>query len=169
MKIVALFFLLFASTYGLEAQNQTKTDSKINKKVLWGRITLEAFSMDLCQDWYAPEYVAFVPKTKIIKKLKELDLSNISIELILGSWCHDSHREVPRFIKILNAINFQFDQLQMNALDTFKTSPDYNTNGHKIAYVPTVIVYRNGKEIGRIIESPKKSLEKDLLKIISKN
>lgn len=169
MKIVALFLLLSASTFVLEAQNQTKTDSKINKKVLWGRITLEAFSIDLCQDWYAPEYVAFVPKAKIIKKLEKLDLSNISIELILGSWCHDSHREVPRFIKILNAINFQFDQLQMNALDTFKTSPDYDTKGHKIVSVPTVIVYRNEKEIGRIIESPKKSLEKDLLKIISKN
>jgi len=35
-----------------------------------------------------------------------------------------------------------------------------------IKRVPTFIIYENGEEIGRIIETPKKSLEKDLEKIV---
>jgi len=36
----------------------------------------------------------------------------------------------------------------------------------KIEKIPTFIFIMNGKEIGRIIESPNESLEKDMLKII---
>ena len=35
-----------------------------------------------------------------------------------------------------------------------------------IKYVPTFIVYRNGKEIGRIVESPQTTLEGDLKNIL---
>lgn len=153
----------------LSAQNNTKEDSRINKKILYGQITLDAFEMDLCSPWYAPEHDSYLADTIILKKLREQNLTDISISLIIGSWCHDSHREVPRFIKILEEINYSFDRLQMNALDTDKTSPNFDAKANNVTNVPTVIIYRNGEEIGRIIESPKKSLEKDLLKIISKN
>jgi hypothetical protein len=32
--------------------------------------------------------------------------------------------------------------------------------------VPTIIFYENGKELGRIVESPEKTLETDILKIL---
>lgn len=57
----------------------------------------------------------------------------------------------------------------MNALDTNKTSPDYDAKANNVTNVPTTIIYRKGNEIGRIIESPKLSLEEDLLIILSKN
>jgi hypothetical protein len=57
----------------------------------------------------------------------------------------------------------------MNALDTKKESPDFDAIANKVSLVPTFIVYRNNQEIGRIIETPNQSLEKDLLKILSKN
>ena len=36
-----------------------------------------------------------------------------------------------------------------------------------IEKVPTIIFFKNGEELGRIIETPNESLEKDMLKIIS--
>jgi hypothetical protein len=35
-----------------------------------------------------------------------------------------------------------------------------------IEFVPTIIFYKDGSEIGRIVETPAESLEKDLLKIL---
>ena len=169
MKQLAVLILFFAISNSLSAQNKTIEDSRINRKVLYGNVTLEAFEMDICKDWYGPEYKSFQPKKSIITKLKKQKFNEISIVLILGSWCHDSHREVPRFIKILDQIHFPFEKLQMNALDTKKQSPDYDAKGNNVGRVPTAIVYRNEIEIGRIIETPQKSLEKDLLKILSKN
>ena len=43
------------------------------------------------------------------------------------------------------------------------------TEGLNIEKVPTFIFYKNGIEIGRIIESPEKSIEKDFLKILNGN
>ena len=37
-----------------------------------------------------------------------------------------------------------------------------------IERVPTFIIYRGEKEIGRIVETPKKSLERDLWNIVKK-
>ena len=168
MNKFPLFVLFVAFTTGVFAQNSTKIDDRLNKTILHGRVTLEAFNMDVCKDWYSPEYKSYQIKPGVLKKLQNRNLEGITISLVLGSWCHDTHREVPRFIKILDAISFPYQHLNMNALDTHKTSPDFDTKAYQITRVPTAIVYRNGKEIGRIIESPKKSLEKDLLKILSK-
>ncbi|MDM8159224.1 thioredoxin family protein [Labilibaculum sp. K2S] len=169
MKRLAILLFLSSFILNISAQNQTKQDSRIKMKILFGQLTLDAFNMDVCSPWYVPEHDSYLPDTTIIKELREQNLTDISIHLIIGSWCHDSHREVPRFIKILEEINFPFDQLNMNALDSGKSSPDFDAKANKVTNVPTAIIYRNGEEIGRIIESPKKSLEKDLLLIISKN
>ncbi len=143
----------------ISAQNNTKEDSIINKKILYGQVNLDAFDMDFCSTWYVTEHDSYKADKAILENLLEQSLEDISISLILGSWCHDSHREVPRFIKILEEINYPFDQLNMNALDTNKTSPDFDAKANNITNVPTAIIYRNGKEIGRIIESPTLSLK----------
>ncbi|MDQ2180626.1 thioredoxin family protein [Marinifilum sp. D714] len=164
-----LFFLFVGINLTAAAQNKTIEDTRLKKHVLYGRVTLEAFELDICKDWYGPEYKKYKAKNGIIKKLRKQSFEKIRIDLILGSWCHDSHREVPRFIKILDEIRFPFENLNMNALDTKKESPDYNAKVNHVSRVPTAIIYRNNEEIGRIIETPNQSLEKDLLKILSKN
>lgn len=167
-KIVFLVVIAFIS-FNLSAQNQTKEDSRIEREILFGSITKDAFKMDVCKKWFTPEYESYKLDGDLVKQLKNQNFNNITIDIVLGSWCHDSHREVPRMIKILEKINFPFAKLEMNALDTNKTSPDYDAQANNVEYVPTIIVYKNKKEIGRIIESSKTSLENDLLIIISKN
>jgi hypothetical protein len=169
MKRLASLLIFLSIVLNISAQNNTKEDSRINKKILYGQLTLDAFDMEFCSIWYMPEHNTYKADEAILENLREQNFEDISISLILGSWCHDSHREVPRFIKILEEINYPFDRLQMNALDTDKTSPDFDAKANNVTNVPTAIIYRNRVEIGRIIESPKLSLEEDLLKIFSKN
>ncbi|MEZ4907148.1 MAG: thioredoxin family protein [Saprospiraceae bacterium] len=92
---------------------------------------------------------------------------DISIKVFLGTWCSDSRREVPRFIKILNEAGFDMQNLEIMCLDRDKKAPDYTSNTFNIQYVPTFIVYQKNKELGRIIETPENTLETDLLKILS--
>ncbi len=169
MKKIWLFLFLSTIAIHLKAQDKTKEDSRIKQEVLFGQVTLEAFDMDLFKKWYAPEYKTYQTKKRILKQFADQNLENISIDLIFGSWCHDSHREVPRLIKILEEIDFPFLQVRMNALDTNKKSPSFDAEANNVELVPTFIIYRDKSEIGRIIESPKNSLEEDLFNIISKN
>jgi len=79
----------------------------------------------------------------------------------MGTWCGDSKREVPRFIKVLEAANFPVDNLKIVAVDRrkeqYKKSPTGEEWGLSIKRVPTFIFYKNGKESNRIIESPRLS------------
>ena len=50
--------------------------------------------------------------------------------------------------------------------DHYKESPQHEEKGWDIEFVPTIIFLRNGKELGRIVESPEQSLEKDMRKIL---
>jgi thiol-disulfide isomerase/thioredoxin len=86
----------------------------------------------------------------------------------MGTWCSDSRREVPRFLKLLDVLNFNSSAgLKIICVDDNKKGKGDEVDGLNIELVPTFILSQKGKEIGRIIESPKLTLEKDLLGIIS--
>ena len=85
----------------------------------------------------------------------------------MSVWCHDSHREIPRLSKILEAIDFQEQNLEIIALNRAKKTPNNLQKGFNIKRTPTLIFYKNGKEINRFVEQPIKSLEKDILKILA--
>ena len=90
------------------------------------------------------------------------------IKIVLGTWCIDSRREVPRFVKILDFIEFPSDKILFINVDEEKKGLSDEVQGLEINFVPTFIVYENGKEIGRIIETPFMSLEEDLINIVNK-
>ncbi|MBL4663160.1 MAG: hypothetical protein JKY22_06315, partial [Flavobacteriaceae bacterium] len=79
----------------------------------------------------------------------------------------------PRFYKILDEANFPLERLTMVAVSrdrqAMKQSPGGEHEGLNIHRVPTFIIYKNGKEVNRIVESPVTSLEEDLVNIIQKN
>ena len=85
---------------------------------------------------------------------------DLHIDVYFGSWCHDSVREVPRFLKIVAQSPTLSNRLI--ALDYAKSEPSGSAKNQDIKYTPTFIVYQNDKEIGRIIERPKVSLTADI-------
>jgi thioredoxin 1 len=95
-------------------------------------------------------------------EIAEINLwpKDLHVEVYFGSWCHDSVREVPRFLKIVAQSPTLSNRLI--ALDYAKSEPSGSAKNHDIKYTPTFIVYQNDKEIGRIIERPKVSLTTDI-------
>lgn len=85
----------------------------------------------------------------------------------MNTKCHDSEREVPRLIKILNTLNFSEDNLKIILLDSNKKSSDGYENGKDITNTPTIIFLSESIEMNRIVEFPYENLEKDILNIIN--
>jgi hypothetical protein len=73
---------------------------------------------------------------------------------------------VPRFLKILDTTDYPEENLLMIAVDSKKQASGLDITAYDIERVPTFIIYKEGKEIGRIIETPVQSLEADLQKIL---
>ena len=119
--------------------------------------------------WYITGYDEYVFNPDAIEKLKNIDKSPFNITIVIGSWCPDSRREVPRFMRVLNAGEFSVDRVKLIGVDREKNSPVENFGSLNIERVPTFIIYKNNIEAGRIIETPTTSLEQDLVNILTRN
>ncbi len=96
---------------------------------------------------------------------------------VLGTWCEDSQREVPRFWRLLEAAGNPHLRLSMvavgragdavanQALADLGLGEDYRAE-HGIEKVPTFVFSHDGREIGRIVETPVVSLEADAAAIL---
>lgn len=111
--------------------------------------------------WYLSGYKNYQPDQEIMKQLREVDIDDYSITIVLGTWCPDSRREVPHFMKIVDLWGFPENRIRFIGVDINKVAPlaDYQELG--IDRVPTFIFYENKSEKGRIIEVPVTSLEQD--------
>jgi thiol-disulfide isomerase/thioredoxin len=119
--------------------------------------------------WFLKGYDEYQPADDVLARLRAKGTDSITITIVLGTWCPDSRRETPQFMKILDAWDFPGDKVTFIGVDDLKQSPigDYDKLG--IVRVPTFIIYKNNIEAGRIIEHPVSSLEQDMLNILGRN
>ena len=81
--------------------------------------------------------------------------------------CEDSEREIPAFINILESINYDITKMRIIAVDEDKITPNSIEKDYELINIPTIIFYDNKNEINRIVEFPIKSIEEDMLDILS--
>ena len=116
-------------------------------------------------NWFETEYLTYKIPNGWIEKNENL-LNQMELKLFLGTWCEDSEREVPGMLKLLDYSGFDFSNIEMYAVSEEKNTNENYENGLNIINVPTLIFYKNGKEINRFVEFPNISLAKDLEQII---
>lgn len=109
----------------------------------------------------------YQPNTQAVDALKAID-KDTALTLAFGTWCPDSKNYIPRLIKALRAADNAKIQLKLIAIDNQFREPVSAVQPLRITNVPTVIVERGGREIGRIVETPSAStMEEDLAAILS--
>lgn len=134
--------------------------------MLIGKSNRKGLQMDVFKDWYNLGYENYTPDSEILTKLKPL-LEDVSITIFMGTWCSDSQRDVPHLYKILDEVNFDENKLILINVSEDKTTPEGIEKTYDVFNVPTIIFYKNKKELGRIVEYPIHTLEKDMLAILS--
>ncbi len=162
---LSLCVLSHAQTFNQEILPEGKSP------YLLGKINKEGLSSENYTSWFTKNYDEYQPNPVAIDTLQN-HLDTYTIKAFMGTWCGDSKREVPRFYHVLEAAEFPLDRLTLVAVsrdrDTYKQSPGGEHESLNIHRVPTFIIYKNGREINRIVESPVESLEADLAKIVQK-
>jgi len=93
------------------------------------------------------------------------------VTVFLGTWCGDSRREVPRLWRALDAATASGGtlpfQIHYIGVDRQKKQPAAPIANYEIEFVPTLIVFRQGREVGRIVEQAPNGVERDLLALLS--
>lgn len=117
---------------------------------------------DLLKDYssFSEEYDEYSPSEEELSTIKALQGKQVLV--FLGTWCHDSKREVPRFLKLLDTAKVQLGSLKLVAVGYDKLDPAGLAKQYDLMYTPTIIVSDGEKELSRMIEKPKQSLAVDL-------
>ncbi len=168
--------VLVACTKQVEAQVNTpiihhEITKEYTEPMLLGHISVSAIQENSYANWFKPNWDIYTVDSGTVALLKPL-LKRKKIDVFMGTWCDDSRMYVPRLIKILMTAGYDIQHLSLVAVghndELHKKSPEGEEIGKNIVSVPTIIVYKRHKELGRIVESPVESIEKDLLSILQK-
>jgi len=156
--------------YQLSAQtiNKIIVDPQINKEVMIGYCNKTGLEKGEFGEIFKAGMENYKPKKKYIEKLTPL-IDQVEFTLVFATWCGDSKEQVPHFYKILQACQYNDKRVKVIGVDRNKSAILVDIKDLNIERVPTFIIYRNGLEIGRIVETPHKNLERDLYTIISEN
>ncbi len=145
-----------------------ETLSRNGQNMLIGRTTFSALAPAPYSYWYLENQKKFEPDSNIINQIKEY--KDFKVVIYGATWCGDTRRDLPKFSKIMSKARIRANRYEMYMVDNtgknYKQSPDKTVYASSIFRVPTFIIIDDGKEIGRIIEEPVESFEKDLLKIL---
>lgn len=176
--ILSLFFLTSIASCKMNTKDETPKTEEITEVItndelieedaaillgLQKRSALEASPYDT---WFKDNYKEHTLDTVTIGNIKG-DLTTTDITLFMGTWCEDSQRETPAFYKILDLAGIDASSVKLITVSEDKDTPEGLEEGLDITNVPTIILSKDGKELGRIVEYPIESLEKDLAKILS--
>ena len=163
-----LTFFIVLNILG-EAQEVNKVifDENASAEILYGSCTVDGFLTSPFNEWYLPEHSAYSPEIAVLEEAKNY-MDSVKIRMILGTWCSDSQREVPRFIKMFESADFLLSTIEIICVNRGKTAIEAGVEEGYVEFVPTFIFFRGEAEIGRIVETPSESLEKDMLTILKK-
>jgi hypothetical protein len=161
--LILLSLLIFSAC---RVQKNYSVSTVNEKLVLDGRLNREQLNVLVKENWLTINYKSYKPDSLTYKNLVQTDLDSLSFLIFAGSWCSDTKLELPRFLKVIDTLNLGKNPLDMYFLDLNKKSKFVTPSVYNISLVPTFVVLRAGKEIGRIEETPKESIEKDVLKIL---
>lgn len=152
-----------------EASEAAKASEASEDGALVGVLTREQIEA-AHPDWVQSE-VAAAPDAEASKALAAVP-PGAEVTVFLGTWCGDSQREVPRLWRALDQAAAQGGadlpfRVNYVGVDRQKKEPAAPIANYEIEFVPTFIVSREGREVGRIVEQSPHGVEEDLLALLT--
>lgn len=147
--ILCSFFMVLNQT---EAQTYETVKDRTGKKLLKGFVTDSLLKADPAEfKWFAENESVYNPAEPVLNSfIAKKD--SVTFMVFFGTWCPDSHYVVPRFYKILEQAGIDKKKVTLFGLDRTKKDAAHFAANFNIQHVPTVIILKGGKEIGRVVE-----------------
>jgi len=133
--------------------------------ILVGRHYRKELEIAPYKQWFDANYQEYKVDTTVITELEPL-LDGVTVKVFMGTWCSDSQHNVPAFFKIMDQAGYHYKDFELYSMTEDKKTPENYEAELDIQQVPTFIIYKDGKEVNRMVEYPLASVEKDLLDIL---
>ena len=167
-QILPVLIISFFAGNAAIAQNQFQVlPDKNGGKIFKGIISREVLQSDTSFTWYAENLKGYTPDPVALAGLMK-NADSLELLTFMGTWCEDSHFIIPKLYTLTDAAGFSRERITLIGVDREKKTLSHLSEALNIKNVPTIIVLKNGKEIGRVIEFGKYGLfDKELGEILS--
>ena len=122
----------------------------------------EIIANDRIYDIYIKRYE---PEEEALQYLATYQ-DSVKLLVFMGSWCRESKKYIPGLMKTVQLANNNVIALEYIGVDQQKKYPEELLKKFDIEYIPTIVVLKGNKEVGRIIEKPHQLIETDLVQIL---
>ncbi len=146
--------LAIAVMLTLSASAQTPYTSTIDgtTTILNGMITKYAIiNQAAVFPWYTNSAKGYTPDPSVIAAMDSAK-KNVQFVIFGGTWCEDTQNILPKFFSLQEQTGFPDDHITFYGVDRSKKTLGNIAAAFGITNVPTIIVMKNGKETGRIVE-----------------
>ncbi len=147
--------ILFLSAFISFSQSQYEVSTDPNHagvKILKGIINKDLIKNDTAFKWYAQSQKIYNnPDTAIVGTLQR-NKDKVSYIIFGGTWCEDTQFILPKFFKLEEQANIPDDRITLFGVNRQKQTLGNIAAAMNITNVPTIIVMKNGKEVGRVVE-----------------
>jgi len=127
-----------------------------------GPLPVEEFAARL------PEWEARAKEWKVapetLERLREAEPARI--EVVFGDWCQDSYDHLPPLVAALRAAANPGLDLVLVGVDRKKQDPTGAAARLGVERAPTIVVFRDEVELGRVIEIPATTMDLDVARIL---
>ena len=156
------------SAFTAKSQQFEKVADKDGYTVIRGILTAKWLQTEFeLSKEYNGRPPGFAPNEETLQAIKQ-QADSIQFVVFMGTWCEDSRFVVPRLFFLLDAAGYSKDRLTLIACDRNKKTLGNLTEPFQIRNVPTIVVMKKGKELGRVVEYGSGLFDKDLGEIIRK-
>ena len=154
MKKLIAVFLFLSVLFTAKSQNNFKvsTDSKNSQVLIFqGLVEKSDLQQEKSFDWFAQNQKGFIPDSNLVNALK-IKKGKVSFLIFGGTWCDDTQFILPKFYKAQELADFSDTSIVFFGVDREKKSTGNLSQLFNIKNVPTIIVMKEGKEVGRVVE-----------------
>ena len=149
-KILSLAIAATASITAMAQAPETIIE-KDGTKVIRGFISQAELASDSTFGWYSATYKATKPMGATVQAFQK-GKDSVHILAFGGTWCDDTKQILPKFYATADAAGFSKDRITLMGVDRNKKAVQHLSEAFGVTNVPTFIVLKNGKEIGRVVE-----------------
>ncbi|HTM93901.1 MAG TPA: thioredoxin family protein [Flavisolibacter sp.] len=167
MKQVLIAAFVIFSVQIASAQTEVTREAD-GTKIVKGFMTKQELATDSAFTWYAENQKGYTPDQNALQLLRA-NRDSINIVAFGGTWCGDTKYILPKFFALADAAGLSPDRITLLGVDRSKKTIQHLSEAFGITNVPTLIVMKNGKEVGRVVEYGRTGLfDKDMAEILGK-
>jgi len=149
MKHLFLIAIIIGLGILTRAESEYTVTSDGANKILKGLISRDMLENDTAFRWFHNNKASFVPRTEAVAVLRE-KATEVQFLVFAATWNEETKYIIPRFFALLDAAAVPPDQVTLIGVDHANHSAHHLSEDMHIMNLPTIIVLKEGKEVGRL-------------------